>query len=539
MRVGREGMGWCQVVVGHGAGAIAGNNSDNASLLKILQPCLRITLGYLCNVQAGDGGKDDLVATTLQEIELSMHAASTGLAFAGARDVGLLVLASLRKAILCREAASDSKTSELYGNLVEIVMTDLAQRHEIEKLTVENERETEAVNVVEELMLGGSGLSGDSADSSGELSPRDAMKISGGIETETSLGWANYAGLGEALKDCAEGDGKGKVIGSQGKLQKIRAYLDAFDEVEAREVEGELLDLFVDEGGGSFMVDTGATGQEGGNRDHLTEPHIVPEVIQKYVEKGSGERVRVATVRNETMVHRRKQNVALCCHWYKNVKAEMLGAEEDVKLFERSVGDGGRDVYSRQVLFPVDQQFSTELPTYLDYENINASNSSGSGTGAPKRSESNGDLLNSVEELGREIARKTSVTIKNIVVEEALIEREEEGGESRMEERPSEIVDAYANTEHKEGAGGWSMFKSMMGREEGQLTSSTMEASAAAGWEESITSFRSAFTSGRLGAGSSQSFYQTPIWCWSIARTFLTEKRWLWKRRDQGDSRTP
>ena len=453
MRVGREGMGWCQVVEGQGIGAVVGNNMENESLLKILQPCLRIALGYLRNIKSGESGVDEVVNATLQEIELSMHAALTGLAFAGARDVGLLVLANLRKATLCMEAASDPKTAQLYEDLVEIVVIDLAQRHEIEKLTVDNEREKQAVDVVEDIMMGGTGLSVDSEESGGELSPRDAMKISGGIETETSLGWANYAGLGEALRECGEvaSQAGGKGNSSNGKLDKLRAYLDAFDEVELREVEGELLDLFVDEGGESFTEE--GRGGEGGQ---LTEPHIAPGVIQKYVERGGAERERVAAVRNETMVQRRKQNAAMCSEWYKSVRAEMLGGGEDVELFERSVGDGGRDFYSRQVLFPVEQQFGRELPSYLDY-------GSGIGGGGSEMveegrkeggnlAENNGEMLNSVEELGREIARKTSITIKNIASEEALIEGEEE--EERQGERPSEIVDAYANTGQKEGTGG-------------------------------------------------------------------------------------
>ena len=222
MRVGRESMGWYQVMVG-GVGATE-ELKHSRLLLKILQPSLRILLTSLANLTSENG----MVGTAVGEIEMTVHAASSGLAFAGSRDVGLLVLAFLRKSILCRKAAGDEVGAGEYSSLVTIVIAEMTQRGEIERLQKETEQEGESgsTQVVEALMFG-------EAMPPDALSPRQILPSS-----STTLGWANYAGLGDTLK-VANTD-----TSSEDALNKMSAYLDAWDECAMREQEEELLDLF-------------------------------------------------------------------------------------------------------------------------------------------------------------------------------------------------------------------------------------------------------------------------------------------------------
>ena len=444
MRVGRESMGWHQVVVGQsGAPAPLRPPSIQPSaltLLKILQPCLRIVLSVLGNVGRAeeDAGALELAKSALGEVQLTVHAASTGLAFAGARDVGLLVLASLRKAMRLREEAGDGESTkevrsgektllrDIYANtaaavafssqmndLVIIVAAEMSQRHEIEAITRrEGEAEgrgnssggdEESSHVVEQLILGD--IAPSPTNNSDALTPSQ-------ISETTLLGWANYAGLGEALKNASAGS-----LGAEETLGVLSAYLDAWDECSAREAEDELLDLFVDDTGGSFTAgDNFASSQS--QRPPST---IAEETLTKFQAIASGERTRVATVRNMTLPQNRLHNATTICGHFDNVRYEMGSS---VIAWERSVGDGGRDVYSRQVLVPVKQQFTTKLPKYLDYMNVSDSlDSDDLGESKPPagrtlKADSTTDLMaTSVEELGRDIARKTSLTIKNIATE--------------------------------------------------------------------------------------------------------------------------
>ena len=511
MRVGRESLGWHQVVVGgatgddtgggasggggggasgdvDGGGSRSGSYStlglrmENESLLKILQPCLRILLGCLSNIDQSSesrfasvgGGTSEglegtneterpsggsgvttsqpvvgLVSATLSEIELTIHAASSGLAFAGARDVGLLVLASLRKAILCRMAAGDESTSAMYKSLVSIVVTEMAQRHEIERLAKESEKSARGSSadseLVEELIAGALGGFGSLANDDAFITPNQAMGNSAGELESTLLGWANYAGLGDSLVE-AQGEERAERV-----LEKLQAYLDAFDECSAREIEDELVDLFGGDGGGDEGENLGGDKGAGGS---LTSPHVDPEIVKKFVERSTAERGRVTAVRNETMVLSRRQNVVYCSEHYANVYAEMLPAGKESEMFERSIGDGGLSFHSRLALVPVKQQFTKQIPVYL------------SGSQELKLGEADGgNLMKSYEELGREIAKKASVTINNIAVEaEADVEEEEEEekdelkgkkrGSSAAENTPSKVIDAYADTENAEQAVG-------------------------------------------------------------------------------------
>ena len=76
------------------------------------------------------------------------------------------------------------------------------------------------------------------------ITPNQAMGNSAGELESTQLGWANYAGLGDSLVE-AQGEERAERV-----LEKLQAYLDAFDECSAREIEDELVDLFGGDGGG-------------------------------------------------------------------------------------------------------------------------------------------------------------------------------------------------------------------------------------------------------------------------------------------------
>ena len=450
MRVGRESMGWHQVVVGQsGAPAPLRPPSIQPSaltLLKILQPCLRIVLSVLGNMGRAEGGAGalELAKSALGEVQLTVHAASTGLAFAGARDVGLLVLASLRKAIRLREEAGDEDSAKEMKDLVIIVAAEMSQRHEIEAITRrEGEaeggggdlgREEESSHFVEQLILGD--VAPSPTNNSDALTPSQ-------ISETTLLGWANYAGLGEALKTAPVGG-----AGAAETLGMLSAYLDAWDECSAREAEDELLDLFVDDTGGSFTA-----GDDFASTQSQRPPStIAEETLTKFQAIATGERTRVATVRNTTLPQNRLHNATTICSHFDNVRYEMGSS---AVTWERSVGDGGRDVYSRQVLVPVKQQFTTKLPKYLDYMNVSESldsddiGESKPPAGRTKKSDSSTDLMaTSVEELGRNIARKTSLTIKNIATENVDLLSQDSADSPTPEdlERNSLHVDNYADT---------------------------------------------------------------------------------------------
>ncbi|GMI31700.1 hypothetical protein TeGR_g14162 [Tetraparma gracilis] len=230
MRVGRESMGWHQVVVGASASAapeLLERSQTTLFLLKVLQPSLRIALTSLPNLSSAS-----VVGQVVTELEMTVHAASSGLAFAGARDVGLLVLAGLRKAIMVREAASDMEVAGEFRSLTTIVISELAQRHAIEKLQKETEQGEggDSGTMVVEALIFGELTDGSIPDA---LSPNQILPSS-----PTTLGWANYAGLGDTLKIA------NRDTDSVASLSKLSAYLDAWDECSMRESQDELLALF-------------------------------------------------------------------------------------------------------------------------------------------------------------------------------------------------------------------------------------------------------------------------------------------------------
>ena len=106
------------------------------------------------------------------------------------------------------------------------------------------------------------------------------------------------------------------------------------------------------------------------------------------------------------MPQRRRRCSAMASSMFENTLREMLPGTEGDKYFERSVGDGGRDVYSRILNFPVKQQFTTKLPKYM------LSNSLVEEEGKA--------LEKSMEEFGRDIVRKASLTVKDITLEQVF-----------------------------------------------------------------------------------------------------------------------
>ncbi|GMI15909.1 hypothetical protein TrVE_jg8845 [Triparma verrucosa] len=425
MRVGRESphQGWHQVSLGQST-----DNNENmggVGLLKILQPALRVTLGVAGNV---DG---EVAKALLAEVFMTLLAASSGLAFAAARDVGLLVLASIRRGIRLRVARNDQDSANTMKDYVSQVSKQMAQRHEIEKMTREEEYggEESSSMVVEQLILGDTSATPSPTHSVDALSPSQ-------ISQSTLLGWANYAGLSDALKKS-----NSDSLGADETLDSLSAYLDAFDECSAREAEDELLDLFVDDSGGSFVVE-----------EWSATPHdkIIPSAtLEKFQTIATQERGRVASVRNTYFPQTRLHNLTTVINYFDAVRYEM--GVEDV-IWERAVGDGGREVYSRQVLFPVKQQFTKKLPKYLDYGHDSMTSSQNH---EGKEADVAGMMMTSVEELGRDIARKASVTIKNIATEDINLLSQEnddliiEGEDVDVEgvERMSSYVDNYADTD--------------------------------------------------------------------------------------------
>jgi hypothetical protein len=440
MRVGREAMGWHQVAVGTSgratAAAVGGpevlqRSAESRILLTILQPSLRIALTTLCNLSSSLNSS--IMHQAITEIEMTVHAASSGLAFAGSRDVGLLVMASLRKAILCRQAANDDECAGEYASLVSIVVAEMTQRHEIEKLQKETqqEEETGSTQVVEALMFGSAAemTNGGIPDA---LSPHQILPSS-----STTLGWANYAGLGDTLK-IANMDSD-----SSAALVKLSAYLDAWDECAMRESQDELLDLFDEDDGGSGFHDESAKEE---NDEDLA---VQAELLQKFIESQTQDRQRINDVKNEVLPQRRKRCAVLAASTFENAFCEMLEGGEMEKFFERSVADGGLSIYSRHLSYPIKQQFSRKLPKYmltnsqiLDAQDPVPALPSPApreqpplSLGAPPlgveivdpNSDVDVGLDKSIEQLGLDIIRKTSLTVKDITLEQVQSNTSESG----------------------------------------------------------------------------------------------------------------
>ncbi|KAG7359446.1 Beige/BEACH domain containing protein [Nitzschia inconspicua] len=451
---GRDTTGWCQLILprppvpssGHDAALLhkqAGSQGAETAataarvMLPVLQPSLRILLGCVGNIDSKatiivprakegdleviDGGQTfELLTYLVNELRHSIMAAVVGMSFANARDVALLAMATLRRALLIYENSNDSKAVELCTTLLCMTAEEIRVRYEGERRrretalfdAYEEQDKQKATTVqdaaadsqaVENLILGGPIVPNSSrGQSTSEVntieevcfevdaavqataSPKgddfvlfhEGLSHGGGSnENQARMEWSQYEGLGAALGKCFDSDGtpidqEGKDLKASANkvLENLSLFLDAWDNNAAIEVsDTELVKLF-DVNLASAFTSEERSGILGNAVPYaIKDAKSAADAMSAFIEMAASEKSRMAEITGTFLPNHRYSSVAFAQRfcWARHTELTRNGTMNFI--WERGIADGNRDIRSRLATIPCNPQFKRFIPKYLDH----------------------------------------------------------------------------------------------------------------------------------------------------------------------------
>lgn len=497
LNYGRDTAGWCQLILPSPPTDFINSDiedelkgkGDSASvatklLLPILQPSLRCILGVLGNQDSNlqikiptksnsnsPGSVDEvehvvkLLDHLVAEVQKTLTAAIVGMSFANARDMALLAMSTIRRAINCYTNAGDEHGVNLCESLFSTVAEEMRVRYEGERRRRETalfdayEDESEAVGresvaagsqLVENLMLGG----GEEINFSGSKKKRSTdfvlfddrvAKREGNYHPR--MNYTRYEGLGDALEWMPlEASNDSKDILNH-LLSNLTPFLDAWDEFAAVEAaESELVNLF------DFSMDSpvNATGKNE-YQYRLEGTETAADAMTTFIELAAAEKSRLSEVTTSFLPNHRHSCVS---YTERFCWARYLEVAKDGNMngnWERGIADGNRDVRSRLVTIPCNPQFRRYIPKYLDHS---AESSRRESAQARPSVLSVADAEGGVDEFTKALLQSGHLEIVDITKKEVNEEEEPEfrlrsaSDDDLFDEAPLEVISE--STEEKE-----------------------------------------------------------------------------------------